>query len=122
MENTLTIKEAIEQGYEYYLYADTEWQTLKSIEDAKHEFLQMNHPIIFLASKEVKHPIGLSNEEIKETLADIISENYAHDTGCDTDEVYDLIKSLDFEDVIERIDTALQSINYRIESNIRLTP
>lgn len=119
MENTLTVKEAIEQGYEHYLVDKGEYGHLRDISDFEDE---TEDEVFLLADKEYSHPKGLPNGELQEMLADNIWDNYCSDTGCDTNEVYDLIKAIDFSDVSERIDKALESVKYKRATKIRLIP
>lgn len=119
MENTLTVKEAIEQGYEHYIVDKGEYGHLREISDFEDE---TEDEVFLLAEKTYRHPNGLSNEQIQEMFANDIWDNYCSDTGCDTDEVYDLIKAIDFSDVSERIDKALESVQYKIATQIRLIP
>lgn len=115
---TMTVKEAIEQGYEHYLVDGQEYGYLRDIGDFEDED---EDDVFVLADKEYSHPKGLSNDEIQEMFAEHIWNNYCSETGCDTDEVYDLIKAIDFKDVTERIEKALKAVRYKMATNIQLT-
>lgn len=124
MEKILTIKEALEQGYEYYLHPSTSWQTLNDILDAQQDVFEDNPDAeIFLADKKPLHPTSLSSDDIAEFLAEFICENHSFETGCDdTNDIYDAIKGIDFSEVSNKIDDALKSFTYHAMTNIRLKP
>jgi hypothetical protein len=119
MKNELTVKEALEQGYEYYVYDSDGWQSLKDISDMD---MNWDRDDIKLVNKEPNHPFGLDAKYIGETLAEIISVNYSDETGCDTDDVYDAVKDLDFSAVEKMINEALSKINHYRSSGIKLIP
>lgn len=120
MSKKLTVKEAIDQGYIYFGQDKGEFQHLHRIEnisDADFEF----GPIM-LAEKDSYYTPSISSEEIAETLADIVYSQCGDETGDDTDEVYDIVKALDFTDAAERINNALVKKKYYKLTNIQLIP
>jgi len=120
MSNKLTVKEALEQGYVYFGKDQGEFQHLHNIEfvtDADFEF----GPLM-LAEKESYYTPSVSPEEVAETLADIVYSQCGDETGDDTDDVYDIIKALDFTDAAERINNALLNKKYYKLTNIQLIP
>lgn len=119
MKEQLTVKEALEQGYEYYVYDDDGYQALKHISDMDMDFTRDDISII---NKDSYSPAGLDAKSIAETLAEIINDAHVWDSGDDTDQVYDAIIAIDFRDVEERIDQALGKLIYYRSSDIKLVP
>ena len=119
MKNKLTIKEAINQGYEYFVYPANGYQALNSLTDYSEDEINWDENPT-LCGKEPQHPAGMSAEELKEHLADIIADNHASETGCDTDDVSDAIKSIDFTEISNKIEAELSKINFYWQSEIEL--
>lgn len=119
MKEQLTVKEALEQGYEYYVYDSDGWQALKDISDMEMDF---DRDDLVLVGKEPKHPFGLDARYIAETLAEIISINYADESGFDGDDVYDAIKELDLTETENAINNTLSKINHYRSAGIKLIP
>lgn len=120
MSNKLTVKEALEQGYVFFAQDKGEFQHLHRIDvikDADFEF----GPYM-LAEKESYYTPSISSEEIAETLADIIYSQCGDETGDDTDDVYNIVKALDFTDAAERINNALVKKKYYKLTKIQLLP
>lgn len=117
MENIkLTPKEAINQGYKYYVYPDDGYQCLKEISDMDMDFDKEpmaceKSPTVFL---------GIDKDEIRELLSDHVFEQWNELTGDDSDDVHDLFKELDFSDVEKMIQDKLKSLRYYRQSNIEL--
>ncbi len=119
MKNELTVKEALEQGYEYYVYDSDGWQSLKDISDMD---MNWDRDDISLVNKDPSHPFGLDAKYIAETLAEIISINYSDESGFDGDDVYDAIKDLDLSETENKINESLSKINHYRSSGIKLIP
>lgn len=118
MENFkgLTARQAIEQGYEYYVYPADGYQALKHLDDDDVDFDR--NPMI--VEKEPRHPQGLTPEEIYETLADRCWEYWNELTSDDTDDVHDLIKGIDFTHISNEIQLKLNQLQYYRQSDVRL--
>lgn len=116
---TLTVKEAIEQGYKHYVYSNDGFQALKEIADDNIDFSRED---IFLVEKESYNPSGVSSKDLAELIADHLEENHCSESGDDTHQVYETIKELDFSDVEKRIDEALSLLTYYRASDIKLVP
>lgn len=114
---TLTVKQAIEKGFEYFVYAKEGYQAAQKLGVDE---IDWSREDIYLLDKNGNPPHTLSSKEIAETLADAISENHSWDTGDDTDDVYQTICDLDFTDVEQRIKEALSSMIFYPQTNIRL--
>lgn len=121
MENTLTLQEAIQEGYSAFIYANDGWQAIKMLNEYQlDDDIDWTRDDIYLVQKEGQNPAGLSAEEIAEMLAENIQCSHSDETGDDTDDVYDAIKRLDFSDVSEKINEALAGIFYYRQTNIHL--
>lgn len=115
----LTVKEALEQEYVYYVYNDDGYQSLKDISDMEMDF---DREDIRLVSKEPYAPCGMDSKNIAETIAEIIEQNHVEDTGDDTEQVYDAIMEIDFSEAEKLINEALSKLNYYRATEIKLIP
>lgn len=120
MENIkLTLLQAIEQGYKHFVYPEDGYQALKSLSDySENEIIWEKKPT--LCNKEPQHPAGMDAQELRDHLADVISDNHSSETGCDTDVVYDAIREIDFSDIAVKIQEKLNEINFYWQSEIEL--
>ncbi|SHK84329.1 hypothetical protein [Chryseobacterium polytrichastri] len=115
----LTLKQAIEQGYKYFVYPEDGYQALMDLEHNSEDDVNWNKKPT-LCNKDASHPSGMDAEELKVHLADTISDNHAGDTGCDTDDVYEAIMELDFTEMAEKIQERLNGINFYWQSDVEL--
>ena len=124
MENKykkLIISEAINQGYKYFIYPSDGYQALKSLDDYSEDEINWDaNPT--LCQKEPQHPNGMTADELREHLAETISEEFASQTGCDTDIVYDAIMEIDFNDTASKIQEKLNKIDFYWQSEIEIIP
>lgn len=115
---TLTPKEALEQGYLYFVFNKDGYQGLKDIADiTEDDFLRDD---IRVVQKEPYHPTGLTSKRIAERLADEIEEQHVVESGDDTQQVFNAITEMDFNDVAARIDEVLSKFKYYKATNIQL--
>ena len=119
MKTQLTVKDALDQGYKYYFYDSDGWQSMKEIKDMEMDFSKDD---ISLAEKEPYNPTGLNSKDIADLLADRIQDQHNSETSCDTNDIYNTIKELDFSVAEMIIDEALSKINYYCSSGIKLIP
>lgn len=120
MNSKLTVKEALEQGYIYFAKDQGEFQHLHRIEGITEADFEDGPQM--LAEKDSYYTPAVSSEEIAETLADIVYSQCGDETGDDTDDVYDIVKSLDFTDAANRINEALKYKKYYKLTSIQLIP
>lgn len=120
MDNKLTVKEALEQGYVYFGKDNGEFQFVHRIECISEADFEDGPQL--LAEKESYYSPSISPEEIAETLADVIWNQCGDETGDDTDDVYDIVKSLDFSAAANLINEALKGKKYYKLTNIQLIP
>lgn len=120
MSKIITVKEAIEQGYIYFAQGKGEFQHLHSIEDINK--CDFEYGPLFVAEKDSYYTPNISPEEIAETLADIVSAQNGDETGDDTDDVYDIVKRLDFTAAANLVNEALKNKKYYKLTDIQLIP
>lgn len=121
MSEKLTVKEAIEQGYTHFGFADQEFQHLLSI--ATDLNVSTFKKKVCLFGKEPSSCASISREEIADMLADHMSSSVGEDTGDDdTDDIYDIIIKLDFGPCAEMINSALSHKKYYSLTKIELIP
>jgi len=122
--NQLTVKQALEEGYTHFVYASDGYQAIKGIEDVlkDEKAIDFSRDDIYIVSKEPFHPSAPDNEELKDLIAEHVWVNHHDNTGDDTDAVFDAVKAIDFNDISERIQSALNGLNYYHQTNIKLVP
>jgi DNA-binding XRE family transcriptional regulator len=114
----LSVKEALEQGYDRYCFNMEGFQGLRSIKDVTEEDLARDD--IRIIEKDSYSPAGLTSKQIAEMLAEQIHLTHVDDTGDDTNTVYDVIKALDFTETEKKITKALSDLYYSRASDIKL--
>lgn len=118
----LTVKEALAQGYTKCGFDQTDWQTVMEIEDMS--AVDFETPIltkIVVFSKESTHP-DVSEERLKEIVADNVNDSWEDETGDDTNKVYDTIMSVDFSSIHKLLNDALSSHQCWFATDIELIP
>lgn len=117
----LTLQQAIEQGYESWLYADERFQAIQDL--AFIEDCHFNRKIE-LVNKEPYHPSsGLDADSIIDIIAEQIWENHHDESGDDTGSVPDAIRELPkelFGPILKAIDDKLNTLCYYKSSGIEL--
>jgi len=109
----LTVKEAIEQGYEYYIYDGLGFQALNDLSDGDINF--DNDPV--LCSKEPQSPSSPTKSEFKEWLYEYISGGWESEQH---DEIHLAICKIDFTDIINKINHELSTVSYYPATDIEL--
>lgn len=122
MSQTLTVKEAIEQGYTLYGYdsADGGFQSLHSIDGLSAEDFEEFTDMV-LAEKE-PHYVGVNAIALYQ---DIIEDLMCSEDclGDDTVEIDDLVKTaVDWDDIAAKINAALKTRPYYRLTEIKLIP
>lgn len=117
--NQLTIKEALEQGYEYCVHNSEDIQRLIGISDI--EEIDFVKDDIRIVDKDPKHPTGISSKDLADMIAEQLQCDY-NEVVDDEDSVYDVIKKLDFTEMENKIIAALSEINYYPVTDIKLIP
>lgn len=111
----LTIEQAIDQGYESFVYPEDGFQALKGLDyDIDFDKKPM------LVEKEPYHPSGISAKDIAELIAENLEENHSSDSGDDTEQVYDAIMEINFSEVEKMIDEKLSKLYYYRQSDVEL--
>lgn len=117
----LTVKEALEQGYESFVYDSDGYQSIKPIDI---EDINWSRDDISLVEKESFSPIGLEEDILKEMIIESIWNNHYENTGDDTNAIEDSLKplNLDLSKIKLQIDEALSELKYYKSSGIKLIP
>lgn len=121
MKTQMTVKEAIEEGYEYCGRAGLEYQSLIELKDIPEIDLLDHEQHWVLASKDPIKP-GITAKEISELIADMMESDWGNDTGDDTEDVYNTVSKLDFEATAKMINDALDFKWCRMLTKIKLIP
>jgi hypothetical protein len=116
MNEEITIKEALQEGYTLCGKPNESWQCLLSIKDLNPIDIEEG---LFLANKKCIVET-FSNERITEILADIVSDSVCSETGRDDDDIYNSIKKLDFTNVEKKIQGVLDKFPTYKLTNIKL--
>lgn len=114
----MTVDEALSEGYTHVGTNSTGWQALFPINDLTK--IDLDDSDYYLASK-TPSIFSFDKTQISELLADIISDNESNESGRDTDEIYDSIKSIDFSEAEAKISEVLKKHPSFKITNIKLT-
>lgn len=116
----LTVKEAIEQGYEYAGIDTGDYGRLLNIADLADEF-ESNR--IWIAEKDANY-FTISGEDLKEIIADQIVNDYCDRSGNDDgDNVHkEIMDSIDVTAIRESINKVFEKHWWRMLTNIEIIP
>ena len=120
---TITVKEALEQGYTLCGYEDLEMQNLKSIDNLDDEDFEPHYGHLCVAKKE-SNSASISTEEVIEWLTD----RYYDAEGNPDDDTHDM--ELHFKEKTEIIEDFVSKMNevyevkkwFFLDSDLRLVP
>ncbi len=121
----LTVKEALEQGYESYFYNSDGWQAMKYISDIEKDptLIDWSRDDIFLVEKEPRQAISLSEGELKDLIIDQLECQYMDVTGDDdTNTISDAFSGFDFKPFEEQVNKILEGITTYHTTEIKLIP
>lgn len=116
----LTLTQALEQGYVYYVYQGDGYQSLKHLTDLKLDPSDLERDDLELVEIDPQHPAGISSKDLAELIADHLEDQHSSETGCDTLDVYNTIRGLDFTDMEKKIAEELKGIAYHMACGIKL--
>lgn len=117
LTGTLTLQEAIDQGYEHFFYKGEGYQRLNILSEIEDSDFDKG---VELANKEPHYPTSLDSHEIADWIADTMQDRFTEETGDDTNSVYDLLKDLDCTPIVESIEAKLKSMQFYKSSGIKL--
>jgi hypothetical protein len=120
---TITVKEALEQGYTLCGYEDLEMQSLKNIDNLEEEDFEPHYGYLCVANKE-SNSASISSEELTEWLTD----RYYDTEGNPDDDTKDM--ELCFKEKTDIIDEFVSKMNevyqkkkwWFLDSDLRLVP
>lgn len=121
MSEQLTVKEALEQGYENYFIPSNGWQGVNNIADITPDvFLKED---IYLCNKEPQIPSSLSADIIAEMIAERAESDYEDETGSDdASNIYEGVLALNYFDIAQKIKEEMANHGYYKQSKIQLVP
>lgn len=125
MKQQLTVKEALEQGYEHYFYGSDGWQSMKFISDIVKEpgSIDWNRGDIYIAEKESRQAIFLGEKELKDLIVEHFEGQYYDVTGDDdSNTVSDAFSKVDFEPFEKIIEGVLETLTSYHSTDIKLIP
>lgn len=118
MEQTLTPEEAMKQGYQFWGFGGERYQTLRDIEEIdKYDWESTQGMFLF---EKYGYSPQISEEDLRELVAEHIECNHADETGDDTEKVYHIVKGLNFADMSMKINHALDKIQYYRLTDVKL--
>lgn len=97
----LTVKEALDQGYQHYCFNKDGYQSLRDISDVDEDDLKRDD--ICIVNKEPENIGGISCDELKDLIGEHLQCQFDDLTGDDTNSVYEAIKEVDFTDTENKI-------------------
>lgn len=116
---SLTVKEAIEQGYLYCGYDGEDFQHLFKIMEIDETYFERPKTVV-LADKEAQH-LNISAKDLRELITDNLMDN--SDFDDDTDIIPDYLeKEIDWEDLSAKINAVLKKRPYWYLTKIKLLP
>lgn len=116
----LTVSQAIAQGYTLYGYADRDYQSLYNLADIQPQDFEYAPQSLVLAGSEPQY-MSIDGESIWDFVQDSVLAN--SEICDDTDDIAALLKSeIDWEEIAQKINTALQKKPYYFLTQIKLVP
>jgi hypothetical protein len=119
----LTVEEAIKQGYTHCGWSGKDWQSLNLIEDMKNEedfkSLYPSSGKLVLAEKKPQSFL-FDAENLRELVAENIGDQYRQECADDTDEIEDLIKEIDFTEIVNTINEKISVKKWWMLTDIEL--
>ena len=114
--NTLTVKQALEQGYTYCVLEDGETGLIK-IEES----IYFSEGDYFLTEK-TPHPFQISDKDIEEMVIDLLcNQDEVNDEDGDLADLVSDAK-IDFSEVTQKVNDALSAKKYYQSTQIKLIP
>ena len=117
---TITLKEAIEQGYKYYGFSDREWQqTYELHDDIFQEVGEDYWDDLVLFDKESEQPL-ITSKQIADLLSDSIGEQDSCESGREDDVVYEAVNSVSYTEIAKTVNDALKPCEYWKLTDIKI--
>lgn len=119
--NSLTLRQATDQGYTHYGYGDVGWQHAQEIhDDLFKDEAEHNHDNLYLFSKKSNTP-SITAKVIAELLSDHIGDEDGRECMRDDDVVYKTVQKIDFTETANKINQELEQHRYWMLTDIKLT-
>lgn len=119
---TITIEQAIAEGYEYWVYGNNDGEPIQSLSDLQQDPESSDWELgLYLVDKEKRRAVSTSAADLKEEITEQLCCRYYDATGNDDDsEVEDAMKAIDFRPIAEAINEALKDIYCYAITEIKL--
>lgn len=122
----LTVKQAKEQGFEYFGFDSESWQTLQNIDEI--EPIDFERKPYLFDTEEQK--IGIDKDEVKECIASMVTDQYYDQSGNEDEgdaEMYEELLKVIPESALQHICEVLNehfsnNHKWRKLTNIELIP
>lgn len=124
-QKTLTVKQALEQGYESYFYNSDGWQGMKYISDIliEPDSIDWKRDDIFISEKQARQTMSLSEGELKDIIIDQLEGTYYDLTSDDDSSVInDAFSDFDFKTLEDAINKVLEGVTTYHSTDIKLIP
>lgn len=121
----LTVKEALEQGYESYFYNSEGWQRMRYIGDIEKDpdSIDWKRDDIFIVEKTPRQAIFMSEGELKDLIVDHFEGQYHDVTSSDDyNTVTDAFSDMDFKPFEIAIEKILEELSTYHSTDIKLVP
>ena len=121
---TITLAEALDQGYKYYGFKNREWQTTNELNAGLFYGVEVDKEYwddIVLFDKEPEQS-SITSKQIADLLSDSIGEQDADESVRDDDAVYEAVNSVSYTERAKTISTALKPCEYWKLTDIKIVP
>ncbi len=113
----ITKEEALKQGYTLCGKPNEDYQHLILIQDLNEIDLDGS---LVVADKESYYTPSIDTEDLADLIAEHLESQHGSETRDDTEEVYRIVKSLDFSKASEMINESLKDKQYYMLTKIKL--
>jgi hypothetical protein len=115
---TLTLQQAISEGYTHFGYTGRDYQSVNPLEDITEDDFKDDNIVLF-----EKKPfyLGIDADNLRDIVTDTVIDN--GEIADDTDEPYDLLRDgVNWEKFAEEINDAMRHRPYWRLTKIKLVP
>lgn len=120
-QKQLTVKEALEQGYESYFYNSDGWQGMKYLSDIEKGIsVDWNRDDIYIVEKHATQCIAMSEGQVREMILEQLECEHEDVTGSDdsVNIIQDAFKDFDFKTIEDAINNVLEGVTSYRSTNI----
>lgn len=120
---TLTLAEALAQGYTHFFYAGDGYQAMNELSEITASDYARGVELVNKETEKISSYV--SAEDIRGFIADTSEERHSDETGSDTETVYPLLADMPlglFDPILNEINERMKSMCYYKSSGIRIIP